>query len=161
NQAALFLDGRMSGEVIRVLTADSPATDRQYAATLFDAGSVAVNYAGGTNNDAVLTVTSLGGVPKRRVVVGPDSSSGEGRVYNPVSGALKFTFHPFGSGVGVRLAMADVSGDHVPDLIVGSGKNLLGGAVVKVYDGTALFNLNSAVQLASFQPYGADYSGEV
>lgn len=54
-----------------------------------------------------------------------------------------------------------VSGDHVPDLIVGSGKNLLGGAVVKVYDGAALFNLDTAVPLASFQPYGAGYLGEV
>jgi hypothetical protein len=34
--AALFLDGRMSAEVIRVVAADSPATDRYYAATLFD-----------------------------------------------------------------------------------------------------------------------------
>jgi len=36
-QAALFLDGRMSAEVIRVLASDSPATDTSYAATLFDA----------------------------------------------------------------------------------------------------------------------------
>jgi sulfur carrier protein ThiS adenylyltransferase len=35
-QASLFLDGRMSAEVIRVLAADAPATDRRYATTLFD-----------------------------------------------------------------------------------------------------------------------------
>lgn len=36
-QAALFLDGRMSAEVVRVLAVDSPPTDRYYATTLFDA----------------------------------------------------------------------------------------------------------------------------
>jgi molybdopterin/thiamine biosynthesis adenylyltransferase len=37
-QAALFLDGRMSSEVIRVLAVEHPATDGTYATTLFDAG---------------------------------------------------------------------------------------------------------------------------
>jgi hypothetical protein len=36
-RAALFLDGRMSAEVIRVLAADHPATDGSYAETLFEA----------------------------------------------------------------------------------------------------------------------------
>jgi molybdopterin-synthase adenylyltransferase len=36
-QSALFVDGRMSAEVIRVLASDSPATDTSYATTLFDA----------------------------------------------------------------------------------------------------------------------------
>ncbi len=35
-QAALFLDGRMSAEVVRVLAVASPVGDRYYAATLFD-----------------------------------------------------------------------------------------------------------------------------
>lgn len=36
-QAALFVDGRMSAEVVRVLASDSPATDTSYPTTLFDA----------------------------------------------------------------------------------------------------------------------------
>ncbi|MBL8796906.1 MAG: ThiF family adenylyltransferase [Planctomycetia bacterium] len=36
-RAALFIDGRMSGETIRVLAVDSPATDRRYPHTLFTA----------------------------------------------------------------------------------------------------------------------------
>ena len=36
NHAALFLDGRMSAEVLRVLAAEAPATDSYYATTLFD-----------------------------------------------------------------------------------------------------------------------------
>jgi len=35
--AALFVDGRMSAEVIRVLAIDSPATDGYYPTTLFEA----------------------------------------------------------------------------------------------------------------------------
>ena len=35
NRAALFADGRMSAEVIRVVASDHPATDSYYASTLF------------------------------------------------------------------------------------------------------------------------------
>jgi molybdopterin-synthase adenylyltransferase len=38
HQAAFFVDGRMSAEVLRVLAVDSPATDGGYATTLFDEG---------------------------------------------------------------------------------------------------------------------------
>jgi len=37
NEAAFFVDGRMSAEVIRVLAVGTPATDSNYANTLFDA----------------------------------------------------------------------------------------------------------------------------
>jgi molybdopterin/thiamine biosynthesis adenylyltransferase len=36
--AALFVDGRMSAEVLRILAVDHPATDTAYATTLFDEG---------------------------------------------------------------------------------------------------------------------------
>src|SRR5438874_722353 len=36
HRAGLFVDGRMSAEVIRVLAAGAPATDHSYAGTLFD-----------------------------------------------------------------------------------------------------------------------------
>ncbi len=35
SRVALFLDGRMSAEVVRVLAVDAPAVDRRYPATLF------------------------------------------------------------------------------------------------------------------------------
>jgi sulfur carrier protein ThiS adenylyltransferase len=35
-RAELFIDGRMSGEVIRVLASDAPAVDASYPTTLFD-----------------------------------------------------------------------------------------------------------------------------
>jgi molybdopterin-synthase adenylyltransferase len=35
-EASFFIDGRMSAEVLRVLTVASPPTDRAYAGTLFD-----------------------------------------------------------------------------------------------------------------------------
>ena len=37
DQADLFVDGRMSAEIIRVLASDQPATDSYYASTLFAA----------------------------------------------------------------------------------------------------------------------------
>jgi molybdopterin-synthase adenylyltransferase len=37
HRAALYLDGRMSAEVVRVLAVDAPATDGSYATTLFPA----------------------------------------------------------------------------------------------------------------------------
>lgn len=37
HRAALYIDGRMSAEVLRILTADAPATDRHYPQTLFTA----------------------------------------------------------------------------------------------------------------------------
>lgn len=43
SRAQLFLDGRMSAEVIRVLAVDKPATDAVYDTTLFNAGQA---YAG-------------------------------------------------------------------------------------------------------------------
>lgn len=42
HSAALFLDARMSGEVIRVLAADSPATNTHYPTTLFAANQAYV-----------------------------------------------------------------------------------------------------------------------
>jgi sulfur carrier protein ThiS adenylyltransferase len=36
SMARLFIDGRMSAEVMRVLAAESPSLDRHYATTLFD-----------------------------------------------------------------------------------------------------------------------------
>src|SRR5262245_30213203 len=56
DHARLFVDGRMSAEVIRVLAADSPATDRGYAMTLFDDGEA---YAGSCTAKSTIYSASI------------------------------------------------------------------------------------------------------
>jgi sulfur carrier protein ThiS adenylyltransferase len=75
--AAMFIDGRMSAEVLRVLAAESPATDRYYATTLFDAGDA---YAGScTARSTIYTASIAAGLMLtqftrwlRRLPVDPD-----------------------------------------------------------------------------------------
>jgi sulfur carrier protein ThiS adenylyltransferase len=55
-RAALFVDGRMSAEVIRILVADSPATDGSYATTLFDSGQA---YAGSCTGRSTIYTASI------------------------------------------------------------------------------------------------------
>jgi len=77
NRAALFVDGRMSAEVIRVLAVASPATDRYYATTLFGAGEA---YAGAcTARSTIFTASVAAGLMVaqmtkwlRRLPVDPD-----------------------------------------------------------------------------------------
>jgi len=56
HRAALFIDGRMSGEVIRVLATDSPATDRHYPQTLFSAEAA---YAGACTARSTIYAASI------------------------------------------------------------------------------------------------------
>lgn len=55
-RAALFLDGRMSGETIRVLAVESPATDRHYPQTLFAAEEA---YAGSCTARSTIYTASI------------------------------------------------------------------------------------------------------
>jgi molybdopterin-synthase adenylyltransferase len=54
--AALFVDGRMNAEVMRVLATDRPAADRYYATTLFEAGQA---YAGACTAKATIYTASI------------------------------------------------------------------------------------------------------
>lgn len=75
--AALFLDGRMSAEVIRVLAVESPATDSNYASSLFRAEEA---YAGSCTARSTINTASIaaglmvGQMTKwlRRLPVDPD-----------------------------------------------------------------------------------------
>jgi sulfur carrier protein ThiS adenylyltransferase len=55
-QAELFVDGRMSAEVIRVLAVNTPATDRYYATTLFNADDA---YAGSCTARSTIYTASI------------------------------------------------------------------------------------------------------
>ncbi len=75
-----------------------------------------------------------------------------------------FAFNPAFFG-GVSVAVGDVNGDDVQDIIVGAGPG--GGPHVKVIDGTRLNQLDSNFQiadsalLASFFPYNTAFTGGV
>jgi hypothetical protein len=63
-------------------------------------------------------------------------------VYEPVTGAFKYTVNPFpGFAGGVSVASGDLTGDGTPDLIVGAGAG--GGPVVALFDGTDGTPLNT------------------
>src|SRR5215468_3946270 len=78
----------------------------------------------------------------------------EVHVYNP-DGSLRDSFLAYDAGFtgGVRVALADVNGDGVPDLVTAAGPG--GGPHVKVFDGkTGLLDL-------SFYAYNPALSGGV
>ncbi len=78
-------------------------------------------------------------------------------VYDAQSGTLRYDIHPFDASFsgGVRVAVADVNGDGVPDIIAAQGPG--GDGLVHVFDGITGRPL--AGPLGSFQPFGPDYHG--
>jgi hypothetical protein len=79
------------------------------------------------------------------IVVAPDNGNGSAvRVYDAESGALKYTFTPYGPGYngGIRVAIGDVNCDGLPDIITGAGPNyaplvrMINGVTGVPFDGT-------------------------
>jgi hypothetical protein len=79
----------------------------------------------------------------------------EVQVYDPQSGALKYDLHPFTSNFrgGVRVAVGDVNGDGIPDIVTAQGP---GGGTVQVFDGST--GLPLAGPLGSFTPFGPNFT---
>ena len=77
------------------------------------------------------------------------------RVINPVTGVDRFSFFAYGAAFtgGVRVAVGDVTGDGVADIITAAGPG--GGPHVKVFSGV------DGSLAASFFAYGASFTGGV
>jgi hypothetical protein len=82
------------------------------------------------------------------------------RGFHPATGAEVFGFFPFDPGFlgGVRVAVGDVTGDGVPDVVAGAGPG--GGPHVRVFDGAALL-AGQAVEVTSFFAYAGGFTGGV
>jgi hypothetical protein len=81
------------------------------------------------------------------------------RFNNPETGAKQFPFVPYDSSFtgGVRLAVADVTGDGIPDLVTGAGPG--GGSHVRVFDGQT--GGQAAGPLGSFTVFEDSFVGGV
>jgi hypothetical protein len=91
------------------------------------------------------------------LAVGADAGApAEIKAYNAVTGDLLFDFSPYNPGFrgGVRVAVADVNGDGVPDLITAPGPG--GGPEVKVFDGSGRGGI-----LEDFYAYDPHFTGGV
>jgi hypothetical protein len=82
------------------------------------------------------------------------------RLWNPVTGALVFEFFPYDLAArgGVRVALGDVNGDGVPDLITAPGAG--GGPHVRVFDGAALLR-HQQTEIVGLFAYDPGFTGGV
>jgi hypothetical protein len=79
----------------------------------------------------------------------------EVKVFNPATGAVKFDFMAYDPHFlgGVRVAMGDVNGDGIPDIITAPG--LTGGPDIRVFDGV------TGKKIKDFMAYNARFTGGV
>jgi hypothetical protein len=94
------------------------------------------------------------------IVVGTDEGvPGQVQVLDPFTGAIKFTITPYGSSFtgGVRVAIAPVNKDTVPDIIVGPGPGTP--PLIQVYNGRNGKQLSGAI--GSFYAFEKTFMGGV
>ena len=110
-----------------------------------------VTYSGSSGgSDFILTV-----VNNAILAVGAGQGGGpQVKVYNP-DGSLRFTLFAYDVGFtgGVAVAVGDVTGDGLPDVVTGAGAS--GGPHVKVFDG------QTAQEIFSFMAYNVEFTGGV
>jgi hypothetical protein len=94
----------------------------------------------------------------QHIVIGQGSNGNTVQVVNATTGAVIFTIDPFpGFLGGVHVALGDLTGDNVDDIIVAAGAS--GGPNVKVYDGSTGLQIDGP--LGSFFAYDAAFTGGV
>jgi hypothetical protein len=127
-------------------------SDTQVTATVpvgAKTGPISVNTPSGTGISSAYFTVSLG-----IIVTGPDAGGGpQVNVYDPNTNNLIKSFFAYNPGFtgGVRVAVGDVNGDGIPDIIAGAGPG--GGSDVRIFDG-ATGNL-----IREFSPFNPLFTG--
>ena len=116
-----------------------------------------INYRGGDGNDVELTTTQPPPLPGPRPFFAVGAGAGGGphiKVYDE-NGTLIYSFLAYESTFtgGVRVAVADMTGEGVRDIITAPGPG--GGPVIRVWDG------QSGHLLAQFNAYDPSFRGGV
>jgi uncharacterized protein DUF4394/VCBS repeat protein/FG-GAP repeat protein len=114
----------------------------------------------GTIGDGALQMTGLAIVPRSLAVAGAGPGGGPHvKVFDPSTGAAVasfFAFDPSFTG-GVRVALGDINGDGVADIVVGAGPG--GGPHVRVIDGKTGTQLPGPI--GSFFAFDPSFTGGV
>jgi hypothetical protein len=119
-------------------------------------GGIVSNIGLGGNTAATGAVFKITLVPRQNyVAVGTDAGPvAEVKVFDANTNTLKFDIKPYGGFTGgVRVALGDVNGDGVPDIITAPGPG--GGPQINIYDG------QTGNLIRSFFAYNPTFAGGV
>lgn len=117
------------------------------------------NVDGNNNGAATVDIGAAEYLPvlTQSYVVSTMAGDSSVRVYN-ADGTLQYQLFPFpGFGGGVRVALGDVNGDGIQDIVMAAGPG--GGPNVRVFNGAT--GLPVAGPLASFFPFATGFTGGV
>ena len=149
-----FANGETSRTIFLVLPSGTPANApaRTFSLTLSNAtGGASL----GATTSAVITIPAVTSVPNTFFAVG-STQDARVTVYNSNGGAALFSFRAFeGSFRGeARVAVGDVNGDGIEDIIVGAGPGA--GPRIQVFNGRTL-SATTQTQIASFNAFDAGF----